>query len=545
MRLRLRAGTFGLDALAAFLVAATPVLVFTRHNGYGVLELETVVMLAWCLPAALAAAGLARLAGTWGRCGAMAVLLVLLVDVQTDWITTVGLRLLLTVLGAAVLVTLFRRRLSAVLVAMFGAMVLATSVLPAGAVIRTRGVGDADAACRPDLPPIVHVVLDGHIGPAGIPAEFDPDGRVAAQVTQGLLGHGCQVWSRAYSRYWGTYESLSNAFNFSHEVRQSAWFAATFRQGATLEANAWFTRLRDQGYVFHVVEPTFIDVLPDTLALRPGSTVTTYDPTSPRAIAMAGLAPGERLRQAGGAYTELSFFLREGRRAYGRLRTSGAGRALHLPDWDRFASSGSTLASLAAWPTFLESLAAARPGEFHYVHLLLPHGPYALDREGRVRPRPRDWRDESAHVDRLHRNNVSTRAEAYPDYLDQVVATQRLLDGMFATLERSGQADRTLVILHGDHGSRLGVNIPRAGEAGKLSRDDYLDGFSTLFAVRLPGEPAAEHPEPWPLDYLLTRLLSPERAGDPPPAPEVNLMQRHYRKDGLMETVPMPSLDRP
>ena len=43
-----------------------------------------------------------------------------------------------------------------------------------------------------------------------------------------------------------------------------------------------------------------------------------------------------------------------------------------------------------------------------------------------------------------------------------------------------------LIIVHGDHGSRIFRVAPRAKNKDKLARRGLLDGFSTLFAVRSP-----------------------------------------------------------
>jgi hypothetical protein len=54
-----------------------------------------------------------------------------------------------------------------------------------------------------------------------------------------------------------------------------------------------------------------------------------------------------------------------------------------------------------------------------------------------------------------------------------------------------GLRNDATIIVHGDHGSRLGLIQPDSAGASDMSVDDYRDAYSTLFAVRSPSlEPA-------------------------------------------------------
>jgi len=55
---------------------------------------------------------------------------------------------------------------------------------------------------------------------------------------------------------------------------------------------------------------------------------------------------------------------------------------------------------------------------------------------------------------------------------------------LVSTLEARGARD-AVVIVHGDHGARIGAPIRPAGQP--FTRQDYDDFFATLFAVRGPG----------------------------------------------------------
>jgi hypothetical protein len=58
---------------------------------------------------------------------------------------------------------------------------------------------------------------------------------------------------------------------------------------------------------------------------------------------------------------------------------------------------------------------------------------------------------------------------------------------MFNLWRRAGLYERMTIIVHGDHGSRIYINDPTIPSADRLDAADYVDGFSTLFAVKAPG----------------------------------------------------------
>jgi hypothetical protein len=62
---------------------------------------------------------------------------------------------------------------------------------------------------------------------------------------------------------------------------------------------------------------------------------------------------------------------------------------------------------------------------------------------------------------------------------------------MFDRWRQTGLYDRMLIVIQGDHGSRIWLHPPIAANRDILLSSDYADSFSTLFAVKAPGvEPA-------------------------------------------------------
>ena len=113
-----------MNSLAAALLLWLPLLVFFKHNGYPIFRSEVGLCLMLVALAALFWGAVMTTGRTVGRVAVVSFLIVLVVDIQTGWITTWGLRLLLNGLAAAAFAWLFRRRLSKVIIVVAGAMIL-------------------------------------------------------------------------------------------------------------------------------------------------------------------------------------------------------------------------------------------------------------------------------------------------------------------------------------------------------------------------------------------------------------------------------------
>ena len=80
-------------------------------------------------------------------------------------------------------------------------------------------------------------------------------------------------------------------------------------------------------------------------------------------------------------------------------------------------------------------------------------------------------------------------------------------DAMFQAWKRVGIFDRLVIVVHGDHGSKIREHAER-----ELSRADYVDTFSTLFAVRQPGLPAGYDRRVAAIQELLEEVVARQLA---------------------------------
>lgn len=515
---RLRAWLF--DCASGVTILTLPLTVFLKHNDYSLLRPESLICLGLAILAGILSGTLMTIGRNPWRLVMTICLLVLLVDIQTTWITTWGTRLLLVTLFFTGLTWLLRRRLSQAVTLICGAMLLTTLILPGEATVwRVGHPGghptthpDAATPIRENLPFLLHIILDEYIGIEGIPREFDPEGRLAESIRDRYLADSFEVYGRAYSRYVDTHESVPNMLNFTASDQPYLYCRPRFARGDLVRKNAWFDYLRRIGYRIHVVQTNYIMLShpepPDAEEEeRLGDSCLTYTAETIKSLESEPLSPPEKAHFMMGSYYRLSFFLTLHRTWYGQLRQSRLGQAIGLPPWDQTGNRLSTLAALQIMDRLEEELAWAGPGQAFVVHLLLPHSPFSYDSECGIRPMD-GWWLRARDMDKApRRNDTDSRAIRYPLYLNQLQCTNRRLQDLFQILKDRGLWDDTIVILHGDHGSRISRSSLKFAHLDQVVPEDYLDAFSTLFAVKRPGVPGRYDRRILPLDYLLPEVF--------------------------------------
>ena len=174
---RLRWAALAWDWAAATMILALPLVIFFRHNDYSLLRPEVAACFAWVAAAGLIWGLMMWLGRTAGRVIVTTFLLLMLVDVQTGWLTVIGLRLGLNLLGLGLVCWFLRRRLSSVVVVLFGAMMLATLFQAPGQMVRQRG--EYPGPGHSELPFVLHVIMDEYAAPEALDRNFDTDGEVA------------------------------------------------------------------------------------------------------------------------------------------------------------------------------------------------------------------------------------------------------------------------------------------------------------------------------------------------------------------------------
>jgi hypothetical protein len=466
-------------SLALFLILVTPFAVFMKHQQYGFAHLEIALFVLLLAALALLAGAVATLAPAL-EVVAIAGLLTLLIDIQ---FLELGLKKLgLIFFGLCGTAWLLREH-AARIVSLMMATVLVLSLLPS----RPQAVAAAPApAPDPDLPLVVHLVLDEHIGVEGLPPEFTTPA-FKQQFQSFFLDRGFRLFGRAYSEYPITLWSIPQLLNLSPGQYVPGFMMPGPNEGTyRLTRNAYFERLADRGYVIRVHQSDYLDVC--TEAVRP-SDCRTHPVRSLRVLEGVAMPVGEKLAIVAGSYVARSEAYTRAKAKYWSVRRRFVEAGVPLPQWNWERGAPSPITTMPMFDAVAGELSRAQRGTFVYAHLLLPHYPYVFDDECRQRPRT-EWlsRNDADNVDVPGgmTNLESGRETRYRLYLEQITCTQRQIDRLLDTIPSAVREDAILIV-NGDHGSRISRVDPTIVNDVSPTPADFADHFSTLFAVRSPG----------------------------------------------------------
>jgi hypothetical protein len=100
-------------------------------------------------------------------------------------------------------------------------------------------------------------------------------------------------------------------------------------------------------------------------------------------------------------------------------------------------------------------------------------------------------------------NTEDSRKTHYQEYFKQVQCIYTKLDELFEKMDHAGIFENAVIAIHGDHGSRIVKREPTIENEHELSREDIVDAYSTLFAVKFPKQVGYYDTQPFPIQFLL------------------------------------------
>ncbi len=483
-------------SVAPFLILFAPFLSYVQYHRHGFQHPDVAVFSLLLAGVALVlGAGAAR----WPLFNTviLAGLLTFLVDIQAR---DLGLkRLALLFIGLSLVLWLLRRHASWIVSMAMLALVGSLVLFP----VRFDGAPPGGRAALPgrgDLPLVVHVVLDELIGVEGLPTDLAPRGfREGMQAF--FVEHGFRLFGKAYSQHRDTMYSVPQFLNLSTSGREDLVVPGPSDGTFRLTRNAYFERFAQLGYAIKVHEPDYLYLCPKDVA----ASCRTYASRSLNLLDHLDIALTAKLSVVAGTFLGQSETYCRVRAAYRTLRRRLAG-VLPLPAWSWDRGIPTTVSSLEMFEGVSEDLSKARGGTLVFAHVLLPHDPYIYDSS--CRPRPvKEWLERGdPEVGGGASNAPEGRAARYAAYLQQVACGERqvarLLDSIPAALRRDA-----VIIVQGDHGSRITIVDPTADARKAPGPSDFTDSYSTTFAVRSRWIPAGYDPQPASITCLLRSLV--------------------------------------
>jgi hypothetical protein len=340
----------------------------------------------------------------------------------------------------------------------------------------------AQPATPSRLIPVVHIVLDEHSGLRGFPADIPEAARARETIQRFYQRHGFRLFVNAYSKYAWTASSLPALMGPS-SPDSTARASARDEEHYTLTDNRLFHWASGRGYRLDVVQTSYLDFChPRGLTVASCSTYPVNTVSSIGALPLS--VPRRILLETAYFLSTESYLVQRAKNELSKRLLAGltdrdAANTVWLSDR---AVTGFAMRSLAE---FHQQLGAIAPGSYRFGHFLMPHAPYEVDRncKGLTEVNQR----LSPAVPWSRRNTTASRRIRWALYAGQTECLYRQLDSMLVRLDSAAPPQGLLILIHGDHGSRIGRASPEPGNAGLLRDQDLLDAYSTLLAVRSPG----------------------------------------------------------
>lgn len=534
------------DFLACALVLATHFTNYIVYVGYGRIAPDLFVVYGGLLLAAGGITLLLQVPSIWGRTVLFSILLsVAFADAVFQFGTQgegVRLGLGMVALGSTMILVFFlRRHISKIICVVFATMLLSTlwSAASSHTAPADKQSG-AGAGAPSNLSVVVHVVLDEHAGLAALNDDVPGGKRVRELLTGFYLRNGFRLFPRAFSQSVETRDSLGSLFN-GIPVADAESVIVRERDKLFLTSNGYLGQWGSQGYKIDVLQSSYLD-----FCRGAGGSISrcdTYLHDGYDTDSLAGMPALDRVSlifQMYGSSVSLVKLARLAVRRYaGRIGFDGG-----LPAGPtRWVDRVGPLAAMSPLDGLIDRLRDAMGGKVYFAHLLMPHYPYVYDPGCQVRTPVSAWQMRS---DENWTNTPESRKQRYALYFQQIECTVMKLQQLFDAMKERGVYDNAVIVIHGDHGSRITRFKPEPENRARMELADYLDGFSTLFVCKGPTVPSGIDTRMLPLSALLAECVGGAgraTGADSVPKSEVCLADDHGKC--LMVGLPsFPELDQ-
>lgn len=529
-----------LDFLACVLVVVTHFTNYVVHVGYDRVWPDLILAYGGLIGLALVVTGLLRIPSVWLRTIVFSLLLIVAFADAVFQFGTQGEGLRLGVgmiaLGTAMLLAfVLRRHINKIVIVIFLTMLVSTVGAVGFAAHGGEGVGRDDAEVgRAGLPVVVHLVLDEHIGLAGMTDDLPGAHRIRTLLSDFYVRNGFRLFARAFSPSVNTRDTLGSLFN-GGDATAGETFVARERDKYVMARNGYLDMWRERGYKRRVLQSSYLDFCRN--ADIPMGRCTTYlhDGYDVRGTSTMPLL--DRVSLIAQMYASSISVVKLARLAE-RVMDDRLGKmGLGWDDRNLWTDRVGPLAVATPLDGLIDEIAEGRPGGMYFAHLLMPHYPYVYDASCRVRTPVSSW---LMRADDAWRNTDEGRRERYGQYFQQIECTVTKLQTLIDAMKKRGIYDTATIVVHGDHGSRITRFKPEPQAVDRMNVSDFMDGFSTLFACKAAGVAPGIDDAMLPLSALLALCTGAEE-------PKSGAADAHARTvcllgpDGSCRTADLPS----
>lgn len=463
-----------------FLLA--PFINFLRFNSYGYSHVEVLIIAVILVAVGLMCAGTYAISNWGTRALLLAVVVTLVLSFFPGWSSLFALMMSFCVV--LIIAMLLANNINEILTIFAVIFILGIVLLPSPKQLSDPQFWSVDnKTISSKLPSILYLILDEHLGIDAIPPEITPGATLKSSMLAFYKHFGFSLFTSAYSHYPATYNSIPNVLNFSTSNRDNFYFSdATHR---SLKQNIFFRLLSQRGYQIRVYQPDFIDYCkPDGVQVN---ACYTNPSMSTKIITQINLPTDQRF-----VFLLRSFLLQSSCYQIAmqlymyKLQPLLIQWGWHAPDWSWYQARVSSLSMPDEFATLRNDILRHPTGTLFFAHLLTPHNPFVYTADCHLISPVSLW--QIGHGPSPIVNTTTSRANHYSAYEGQVMCVQQQMQSLFTAMQAAGIYNNFIIIVHGDHGSRIGIHRPIAAVRSQLTQQDFKDYYVTLFALKIPGE---------------------------------------------------------
>lgn len=324
------------------------------------------------------------------------------------------------------------------------------------------------------LPPILYLILDEHIGIESIPSDIASGQKVKQSLQNFYLSNGFHLFGNAYSHYHETYNSIPNLLNFTFKDKDNAYFDTDDIRH--LQKNKFFELIAQKGYRLKIYEPgDYLDYCEQSNV----PIVSCYK-FSTQSMGMLQYSPMP--------YSQRFLFLLKGFLLQSLLYQKVI-IILNVKNWQWYDAHVSALSMLSTFSELKNDLAQPKNGIMYFAHIFAPHSPYMYDANCQLLSLDH-WRIGSIPIYGA-KNTPASRAETYINYNQQTLCVEKQVQAIFTVMQKAKIYDKAIIIVQGDHGSRIALHEPYIENKSVFTPQDFRDYYPTLFVIKAPGYTAA------------------------------------------------------
>jgi len=492
-----------------FSLIAVPICRLLIQHGYGLFHPELIALAVLLLLVSIAAAFIGKIQVLFYLTVFIISILQSVHSVQMEFLPNTRLSWIilgLMILIGALMAAMKEKFFPVLLIFLAGMFFVDLCKAPVQNLISMRRPTSASG----ELHHVIYIFLDEQIGIAGFPTDIEGGSQAKWDLQKVLSKHHFTTYPYAFSNYPDTWDSIPSILN-SRLLTFTGEYMKEGGSNSLLRDNLLFESLKNRGYALSIYQSDYINFASPRLG---NLTVRTYQSNKLSAMHLIRMKWSERLRQILTIYMQSDSFWWDtfrdlvGKRYHDTKHLMGP---LVLHD---------------IWPdTLLADIKSAQRNTLFFVHLLTPHFPYVYKSDGTVR-------DLGAWFNDYKPSGLPEweYKRWYKDYAEQVRYVAKQLDEFCSQLQNADVYDSSLIIIQGDHGSRIRLWNPKTmippealtadcSTCSVKSRYDYisdpelqdvLNRFSTLLAIKPEGQTqASEVTTKASVLFFLRQLLWP------------------------------------